>query len=118
VHTLTARRLAALFGFLAVALGAFGAHGLKATLEAHGGMDHWGKASLYHLAHAIVLLVLAQGALPPRGPIWCFATGITLFSGSLYLYALTKTAWLVALTPVGGLFLLAGWLWLALRKTV
>ena len=108
-----AQRLAALAGFLAVALGAFGAHGLKAVLAQNGTLAVWQTAALYHLVHAVVLLVLAQKAVVARGPFALFGAGIVIFSGSLYALAVTNVQWLGALTPLGGLCLLAGWLALA-----
>ena len=111
----TATRLAALAGFLAVALGAFGAHGLKAVLEQNGTLAVWQTAALYHLVHAVVLLVLAQRAVVPRVAFALFGAGIVVFSGSLYALAVTNVKWLGAITPLGGLCLLAGWLALAWR---
>jgi uncharacterized membrane protein YgdD (TMEM256/DUF423 family) len=116
MNSTLATRLAALFGFLAVALGAFGAHGLKATLELHGTAAIWQTAALYHLVHSAVLLVLAQRATPPRASFLLFAAGIIIFSGTLYLLAVTNVKWLGAITPLGGLSLLAGWLSLAWRR--
>jgi uncharacterized membrane protein YgdD (TMEM256/DUF423 family) len=114
----TALRVAAIFGFLAVALGAFGAHGLKDLLAQHQTTAIWEKAALYHLTHAIVLLALAYGGRErfPAGPFLCFAIGIVIFSGSLYALAATNVRWLGAVTPIGGLSLLAGWVWLAIWK--
>jgi uncharacterized membrane protein YgdD (TMEM256/DUF423 family) len=111
-----ALRLAAITGFLAVALGAFGAHGLKATLEANAQMQTWQTAAHYHLAHAIVLLVLALRTTVARWTFTLFGAGILIFSGSLYLLAVTNVRWLGAITPIGGLCLLAGWLTLAFRR--
>src|SRR6185436_19533176 len=102
--------LAALAGFLAVALGAFGAHGLKATLDAHGTLAIWQTGALYHLVHAVVLLVLAQRSVIARVPFALFGIGIVIFSGSLYAMAVTNVKWLGAITPLGGLCLLGGWL--------
>ncbi len=115
VSFVTAQRLAALAGFLAVALGAFGAHGLKATLETNGTLAVWQTAALYHLVHAVVLLVLAQKTAVARVPFALFGAGIVIFSGSLYTLALTNVKWLGAITPLGGVCLLAGWLALAWR---
>ena len=115
IASLRAFRLAALLGFLAVALGAFGAHGMERTFAARPeARDWWQKAVFYHATHAVVLLVLA--CLPPTA--WAsrlFGAGIVLFSGSLYLAAAGGPWWLVHVTPFGGLCLLIGWLLLAMR---
>src|SRR5438034_749635 len=110
-------RIAAALCFLAVALGAFGAHGLRSTLEVRGMVDVWNKAVLYHFIHAIALLVLALNGAINRGAWWLLFAGIFLFSGSLYLLALTNLRWLGAVTPVGGLCFLAGWAWLIIVPT-
>lgn len=105
--------LAGSSGFLAVALGAFGAHGLKATLDTLGTQEAWRTASLYHLVHSVALLALAgwSAAPAPRvqliGQMW--ALGIVLFSGSLYWLALGGPKLLGPVTPLGGLAFLAGW---------
>ena len=111
----TALRLSATTGFLAVALGAFGAHGLKEVLARHAAADIWETAVLYHLVHAVVLLVLAWRPPVPLLAWRLFAVGVLIFSGSLYILALTNVRWLGAITPLGGLCLLAGWLALAWR---
>ena len=110
-------RIAAAFCFLAVALGAFGAHSLRSTLETHGMLDVWNKAVLYHFIHAITLLVLALYGMANRGAWWLLFAGIFLFSGSLYLMALTNLRWLGAVTPLGGLCFLAAWAWLIIVPT-
>ncbi len=107
-------RTAAALCFLAVALGAFGAHALKGTLENHAMTEVWNKAVFYHFIHALALFILALTAVQLRGPWWLFLGGILLFSGSLYLMALTNMRWLGAITPLGGLSFLAGWAWLVL----
>ena len=107
-------RIAAALCFLAVALGAFGAHGLRSTLEAHAMVDAWNKAVFYHFIHALALLALALYGNINRGACWLFVAGILLFSGSLYLLALTNLRWLGAVTPLGGLCFLVGWAWLVL----
>jgi len=108
-------RIGAALCFLAVALGAFGAHALKATLENHAMVDIWNKAVLYHFIHAIALFILGvAGGGAVRGAGSLFIAGILLFSGSLYLMALTNLRWLGAITPFGGLCFLAGWVWLLL----
>ncbi|AOS43797.1 hypothetical protein Verru16b_00855 [Lacunisphaera limnophila] len=106
---------AALLGFTGVALGAFGAHGLKQTLEATGQLKNWEKAVFYQLVHAVALLALTGRPLPALGKIGgCWIFGVACFSGSLYWIALggpIKGLWPV--TPLGGLALLAGWAMLA-----
>ena len=106
-------RIAAGLCFLAVALGAFGAHSLKATLQGHNMVGVWEKAVLYHFLHALALLALALRGIGAGGPAILFLAGIILFSGSLYLLALTNVHWLGAITPLGGLCFLGGWAWLA-----
>jgi uncharacterized membrane protein YgdD (TMEM256/DUF423 family) len=105
-------RIGAALCFLAVALGAFGAHALKTKLERYGMTDVWNKAVLYHFIHAIALFVLGLVGNLNRGAAWLFVAGILFFSGSLYLMALTNMRWLGAITPIGGLCFLAGWAWL------
>jgi len=105
---------AALLGAAGVALGAFGAHGLRARLDARG-LEVWETAVRYHVVHAVALLALALSpyAAQLRMAGWLFAAGIALFSGSLYALALGGPRWLGPVTPLGGLALLAGWLWIA-----
>ena len=107
-------RIAATFCFLAVALGAFGAHALKASLQSSGMTDAWNKAVLYHLVHAVALVGIALYGAGNRAAYFLIAAGILLFSGSLYTMALTNVRWLGAVTPLGGLCFLAGWAWLAI----
>ena len=83
-------RIAAALCFLAVALGAFGAHALRSTLEGRGMVDVWNKAVFYQFVHAIALLVLALYGTINRGACLLLLMGIFLFSGSLYLLALTN----------------------------
>jgi uncharacterized membrane protein YgdD (TMEM256/DUF423 family) len=111
----TASRIAAAAGLLAVALGAFGAHGLKGLLAQNGTTGIWEKAVLYHFVHALMLFILAE-----RKPLrifawWCFLAGIIVFSGSLYLLAATNWLWLGMVTPFGGVSFLAGWICLMLK---
>jgi uncharacterized membrane protein YgdD (TMEM256/DUF423 family) len=114
----TALRIAAILGGLAVALGAFGAHSLKAVLADHQTTAIWEKAVLYHFLHAVMLFVLA-GRVPVRsGPWWCFFCGILIFSGSLYLMAVTNVRWLGAITPIGGVSFIAGWVCLAISPAL
>jgi len=116
--TRTARQIAATLGFLAVALGAFGAHGLKNLLGHNGTTEIWEKAVFYHFIHTIMLFVIAQKQPMAKWPFRFFFAGIIIFSGSLYVLAVTNILWLGAITPLGGLSLLAGWvaLFLAARK--
>jgi uncharacterized membrane protein YgdD (TMEM256/DUF423 family) len=111
-------RIAALLGFLAVALGAFGAHALRARLTP-GDLDIWRTAALYHLVHAVALLAVAlAGARVRTGRLICglWTAGIVIFGGSLYLLAATGIRWLGAITPLGGAAFLAGWLILAVTS--
>ncbi|MDB6154099.1 MAG: hypothetical protein JWL90_2552 [Chthoniobacteraceae bacterium] len=115
MNSFTAFRLSAGLGFLAVALGAFGAHNLQAVLLQNNALEIWKTAALYHLLHAAVLLFIAS-----REPlqIWAWRLmfgGVLIFSGSLYILALSNVRWLGAITPLGGLGLLAGWLLLAIK---
>jgi uncharacterized membrane protein YgdD (TMEM256/DUF423 family) len=108
----TATRIAAAAGFLAVALGAFGAHGLKEMLVQNGTTAIWEQAAFYHFIHAVMLFVVAGRKPFPAGAWWSFLAGIVIFSGSLYLLAVTDAKWLGAITPIGGLSFLTGWAWL------
>jgi len=105
-------RLAAVSGFLVIALGAFGAHGLKPVLQTHQTLEIWEKAVLYHAIHTLVLLALAMQSVVSRGAVISFVCGIVLFSGSLYVLAVTNIRWLGAVTPFGGVGFLLGWAWL------
>jgi uncharacterized membrane protein YgdD (TMEM256/DUF423 family) len=109
-------RLAGLLGFLGVALGAFGAHGLRGRVGPDL-LEVWKTGVLYHLVHALALLLVAiAGPRVAWGAAagWLFVAGIAIFSGSLYALTLTGARWWGAVTPVGGLAFLAGWLVLAL----
>jgi uncharacterized membrane protein YgdD (TMEM256/DUF423 family) len=107
-------RIAAALCFLAVGLGAFGAHWLKPTLEANGLVEVWNKAAFYHFIHAIALFVLALYGTANRGAWWLLCAGVLFFSGSLYVMALTNIRSLGVMTPLGGLCFLAGWAWLVI----
>ncbi len=119
-------RVSALMGFLGVGLGAFGAHVLKGKLEALGNVEIWKTAVFYHLAHAVVMLLMAVvslrgepvGPLRAAGPWSLIRAGVILFSGSLYGLALGGPKILGPVTPLGGLCLLAAWMWLAVRPSV
>ncbi len=109
---------AGIFGFLSVALGAFGAHTLKNVLDDYG-KSIYEKAVLYQMFHTIGLFVVGilqylvkDTSFSIAG--WGFLIGILLFSGSLYLLAATGIKWLGAITPFGGVAFLFGWFWLIL----
>ena len=103
--------LACAIGALTVALGAFGAHALKPTLEAAGTTDVWKTAVDYQMWHTIALLACAMGSAKgrARNAAALFIGGIVLFSGSLYWLALDGPRWLGPITPLGGLAFIAGW---------
>ena len=105
-------RIAAVSGALAVVLGAFGAHGLQGLLAQNGTAAIWEKAVFYHFIHTVMLFALTQRRSLNAGPWWCFLAGIVIFSGSLYLLAVTNVRWLGIITPVGGASFIAGWIWL------
>jgi uncharacterized membrane protein YgdD (TMEM256/DUF423 family) len=105
-------RIAAVLCFVGVALGAFGAHALKTTLEANGHVDVWNTAVLYHLVHAVALVALSLHGGASRAAMVLLLSGVLIFSGSLYVLAITNVRVLGAITPLGGLCFLAGWLWL------
>jgi uncharacterized membrane protein YgdD (TMEM256/DUF423 family) len=114
----TALTLAALLMFVAVACGAFGAHALRNRLTPEL-LEAWKTAVQYHAWHALGLAVVALLTIhvPERAGLalagWLFVAGIVLFSGSLYAMALTGIRGLGAITPIGGVAFLAGWLALA-----
>ena len=111
--------LGSLSAFLGVALGAFGAHGLKNKVTPDM-LSVWETAVLYHLVHAIGLLLIGILChLMPAVPLlrnagWSILVGTLLFSGSLYVLVLTDTKPLGMITPLGGIAFLAGWLLLAM----
>lgn len=97
---------AALSGALAVAAGAFGAHG------AEGKAAEWLRTGgLYQLIHAVAALIALR--LDAKGPGWLFVAGGAVFAATLYAMALGAPRWLGAVTPVGGALMIGGWLWLA-----
>jgi len=103
----------AVYGLLGVAFGAFGAHALRSRLTPemlavyHTGVEYQFYHAFALLAVGVLITVRPAPALPLAG--WCFAAGVLLFSGSLYLLALSGTRWLGAVTPLGGLLFLVGW---------
>ena len=109
--------LGAISGFVAVAAGAFGAHGLKKHL-APDLLAVFETGARYQMYHALALVLIGYlGAARPSnllgGSGWCMVAGTVLFSGSLYVLALTGVRWLGAITPLGGLAFLGGWALLA-----
>jgi uncharacterized membrane protein YgdD (TMEM256/DUF423 family) len=100
--------LAALSAALAIAAGAFGAHrftGKEAEWLRTGGF--------YQLVHAVAVLALARAAAPSA--LWMLLVGATIFAGTLYAMALGAPRWLGAVTPIGGVVMIVGWVWLALK---
>jgi uncharacterized membrane protein YgdD (TMEM256/DUF423 family) len=104
---------------VAVSLGAFGAHQLRGRLDAYS-LDVYERAVFYHFMHALGLLLVAllarAGAISPEAGSrigWLLLAGIVLFSGSLYILAITGARWLGAITPFGGVSFIAAWVWLA-----
>jgi uncharacterized membrane protein YgdD (TMEM256/DUF423 family) len=98
--------LAALSGAIAVAAGAFGAHG------ASGPAVEWLKTGAqYQLIHVVAALVAVR--MEARGPAWLFVIGAAIFALTLYAMSLGAPRWLGAITPIGGALLIGGWLWLA-----
>ena len=118
--------LAGVLGFLGVAFGAFGAHGLKSWAQKQADGEQrlawWQTAAQYHLVHALAIGLGASRPTPTASGSsvapWLFLGGIIVFSGSLYMMALTGRRKLGAITPIGGLLFLAGWLAVAYNAFV
>lgn len=116
--------LGAVAALIGVVLGAFAAHGLKARLDP-AMLATFEIGVRYQMYHALALLGVAWACSKWPGPLttaagWLFILGIVVFSGTLYALALTGVRWLGALTPLGGLAFLAGWLclaWAALKSS-
>jgi uncharacterized membrane protein YgdD (TMEM256/DUF423 family) len=122
-------RIGAIWGFLAIAMGAFGAHGLQERFHSLGELPNglaaerlqanFQTAAQYHMYCAMA--ILAVGLLAATGRTgtslqlagWLFLIGSLIFSGSLYVLAVTGLKWLGAITPIGGVAMMAGWLALA-----
>ncbi|KAF3018069.1 hypothetical protein E8E14_001958 [Neopestalotiopsis sp. 37M] len=111
--------LAAVYGGTAVALGAFGAHGLKKRIADPARLQNWNTAAQYQLVHSVATLVVASLAPQTRATRWAgglFVAGMTMFSGSLYLLTLDPAKYgrtMGPVTPLGGLCFIAGWAALA-----
>jgi uncharacterized membrane protein YgdD (TMEM256/DUF423 family) len=112
-------QIGSVLGLLGVGIGAFGAHGLRARLEAAGRMETFETAVRYQFYHALALILLgvltqllANNPAALKTLNWSaysFVAGVLIFSGSLYILCLSGITWLGAITPIGGLFMLAGW---------
>jgi uncharacterized membrane protein YgdD (TMEM256/DUF423 family) len=117
-------KLAAILGALAVGIGAFGAHGLEPVLETYNRVDTFETAVKYHFYHTLaillvgVLLAFGNGHKLLRASAWSFLLGILIFSGSLYVLSVTNITWLGAVTPIGGVAFIVGWilLWMGVSK--
>ena len=111
--------IGAISGCLVVILGAFGAHGLKDVLDEYG-KSIYEKAVLYHMFHTMAILVLGLiEKIQPEMQLslagWAFILGIILFSGSLYILAVTGFKWMGIITPFGGVCFIIGWVLLFLK---
>jgi len=113
--------IGSVFGLLAVAMGAFGAHAMQSRLEPRL-LDVWETAARYQMYHALALFAAAwlvgrtESAWPVVGG-WLFVAGIVIFCGSLYGLAASGLDWLGAITPIGGLAMMGGWLCCAVAAT-
>lgn len=111
-------QIAGVLGGLAVAVGAFGAHGLESILESNGRTETFETAVKYHFYHSLAILAVGiwqrfeqKNKSLQRAGI-SFTIGILIFSGSLYILSLTGITWLGAITPIGGVFFIIGWVFL------
>jgi uncharacterized membrane protein YgdD (TMEM256/DUF423 family) len=110
--------LGAALAFLGVALGAFGTHALRARVTPKD-LETWNTAVQYHTIHAVALVLIGLICAQTEAPLvrragWLHVAGIAIFGGTLYCLVLTGQRWLGAVTPLGGLCFLIGWLCLAL----
>lgn len=100
---------------IAVALGAFGAHGLKSIADEQQ-LAWWHTGTLYLLVHAVALLIvglLIRLNYATQTTAWLLQIGVIIFAGSLYAMTLGAPRWFGAITPIGGVLMIAGWVWLA-----
>jgi uncharacterized membrane protein YgdD (TMEM256/DUF423 family) len=106
-----ALRLGAIFGFFGVVLGALAAHGpVHDYLDSRLRLDLWHTALFQQWVHALAMLAFGQSRTAPRSTVVCWLIGLVCFSGSLYVLALAPwEKWAGPVTPLGGLFLIAGW---------
>ena len=110
--------IAAINMAITVALGAFGAHGLKNIVSAQQ-LEWWHTATLYLFIHALGLLLvglLIRLRYATQTTAWLLQIGIIIFAGSLYAMTLGAPLWFGAITPIGGVLMIAGWLWLAVSS--
>ena len=110
--------IAAINMAIAVALGAFGAHGLKNIVSAQQ-LEWWHTATLYLFVHALGLLLVGlfiRMKYATQITAWLLQIGIIIFAGSLYAMTLGAPLWFGAITPIGGVLMIAGWLWLAVSS--
>ena len=107
-------KIGIIFSLLSVIIGAFGAHGLKEILTKLNTLETFQTAVHYQMFHSIAILlsgILFQiGMLESKLPMLLFVFGIIIFSGSLYILSITGIKWLGAITPIGGLLFIAGWI--------
>ena len=111
--------MGAMMGALGVILGAFGAHALKDSLDNYS-LDIYQKAVFYQFIHAIALILtgLIQHQFQQLNlgiAQWSFFLGIIIFSGSLYILAVSGVKWMGAITPIGGVAFIVGWVWLSFK---
>lgn len=111
--------IAGVLGAVAVGLGAFGAHGLEATLTANGRLATYETAVKYQFYHTLALLLVGILMININHEYfswaaWSLLIGTIIFSGSLYILSLTNITWLGAITPIGGIALIVGWVFLIL----
>ncbi len=122
-------RFAAIWGFLAISMGAFGAHGLQDRFQSIGGQSgglsaerlqaNFQTAAQYHMYCALALLAVGlmraagDGGASIQVAGWSLLMGSLIFSGSLYILSVTGLRWLGAITPIGGVLMLAGWMAMA-----
>ncbi|HSJ66873.1 MAG TPA: DUF423 domain-containing protein [Anditalea sp.] len=113
-------QVGAIFGALAVGIGAFGAHGLADILELQNRIATFETGVKYHFYHALALVmigIIGHQPYPRKWLLWSsygFTAGILIFSGSLYVLSLTGITWLGAITPIGGVAFILGWIFLAI----
>ena len=111
--------IAAINMAIAVALGAFGAHGLKNSVSIQQ-LEWWQTATLYWFIHGLGLLlvgILIRLNYATQTTAWLLQVGVIIFAGSLYAMTLGAPRWFGAITPIGGVLMIAGWLWLAVTTS-